>query len=171
MVFGQEPRLPIDLVFPREKNANENDPNIKERIAGAMKRIKKNQKYNKKKYDKRRTNEIFKAGDFVLWRQEPRTNLELEEHAKLMSPWYGPATIARALGENKYLIVDDSLESKIFNVENLKKYQRRPEWMKKDFQEEMEVEAEEIAVPAFLPEEEIPMPVLPEPRIQEMDVE
>jgi hypothetical protein len=175
MVFGQEPRLPIDLVFPREENANENNPNIKERIAAAMKRIKKNQKYNKEKYDKRRINEKFKAGDFVLWRQEPRTNLGFEEHAKLISPWYGPATVARDLGENKYLIIDDSLESKIFNVENLKKYQTRPEWMKKDFEEEMEVEAEEIAIPALIPEEEIPipnqMPIIKLRNQQERDVE
>jgi hypothetical protein len=36
-----------------------------------------------------------------------------------MSPWYGPATVARALGENKYLIIDDSLESALIPEEEI----------------------------------------------------
>jgi hypothetical protein len=34
-----------------------------------------------------------------------------------MSPWYGPATVTRDLGENKYIISDDSLESALIPEE------------------------------------------------------
>jgi hypothetical protein len=115
----------------------------------AMKRIRDNQRYNKEKYNKRRTNETFKRGEFVLWRQEPRTNVELEEHAKLISPWYGPVTIFKDIGQNKYMIIDDNTDPKTINVENLKKYQKRPDWMKDDVPEEMEVEGNIIVSPAI----------------------
>ena len=116
-----------------------------------MKRIKQNQHYNKEKYDKRRTNETFKRGEFVLWRQEPRTNVALEEHAKLISPWYGPVTIFKDLGKNKYMIIDDyATDAKTINVENLKKYQKRPDWMKDDVPKEMEVDGNTTASSAIV---------------------
>jgi hypothetical protein len=150
MVFGQESRIPIDLVF-RKDEVNQLNPRIKERAAMAMKRIRDNQHYNKVKYDKRRTNETFKRGDFVLWRQEPRTNMALDEHAKLISPWYGPVTIFKDIGQNKYIIIDDDTNPKTINVENLKKYQKRPDWMKDDVPEEMEVDGNMIVSPATVP--------------------
>ena len=150
MVFSQESRLPIDLVFKKDE-IDEMNPSIAERTAKALKRIKENQHYNKEKYDKRRTNETFKRGDFVLWRQEPRTNVALEEHAKLISPWYGPVTIFKDLGKNKYMIIDDyATAAKTINVENLKKYQKRPDWMKDDVPKEMEVDGNTIASPAIV---------------------
>ncbi|HYN44561.1 MAG TPA: hypothetical protein VER35_01040, partial [Candidatus Limnocylindrales bacterium] len=127
---------------------DELDPSIKDRTAMAMKRIRKNQRYNKERYDKRRTNETFKRGDFVLWRQEPRTNMALDEHAKLISPWYGPVTIFKDIGQNKYIIIDDDTNPKTINVENLKKYQKRPDWMKDEVPEEMEVEGNIIVSPS-----------------------
>jgi hypothetical protein len=76
-------------------------------------------------------------------RQEPRTNIAIEEHKKLMSPWYGPVSILRELGENKYSIIDDTNFSKTINVENLKKYYERPNWMKleEEIIEDMNVSA------------------------------
>jgi hypothetical protein len=124
-----------------------------------MRRMKKSQKNNKERYDLDRTKEMFKVGDFVLWRLEPRTNLELDEHAKLMSPWYGPATIGRYLGQNKYLVVGEDLVSKVFNTKDLKKYTKRPEWMKEDVQE-MEVE---VARSALLPEANDEIPIIATP--------
>jgi hypothetical protein len=150
MVFSQESRIPIDLVI-RKDEIDELNPSIEERTAMAVKRIRENQHYNKAKYDKRRTNETFKRGDFVLWRQEPRTNVELEEHRKLISPWYGPVTIFKDIDQNKYIIIDDEANPKTVNVENLKKYQRRPDWMKDDVPEEMEVEGNIIVSPAIVP--------------------
>jgi hypothetical protein len=174
MVFQQEPKMPIDLVYKKEETESKENPTIKERIAAAMRRMKKNQKNNKKRYDEHRTIEEFRVGDFVLWRQEPRTNLELEEHAKLISPWYGPATIGRYLGQNKYLVVGEELVSKVFNTKDLKKYTKRPEWMKEDYQE-MEVEA---ARPAVIPTEsndDIPIIAVPvsiqEDTLPDMQVE
>ncbi|HYN44763.1 MAG TPA: RNase H-like domain-containing protein, partial [Candidatus Limnocylindrales bacterium] len=145
MVFGQESRLPIDLVIKKDQ-VDELNPSIQDRTARAVKRIRKNQRYNKERYDKRRTNETFKRGEFVLWRQEPRTNLALDEHAKLISPWYGPVTIFKELGQNKYIIIDEEAKPKTINVENLKKYQKRPDWMKDDVPEEMEVEGVSPAI-------------------------
>jgi hypothetical protein len=159
MVFNQEPRLPMDLVYRKEERGNQIKPTIKERIAAAMRRMKKSQKNNKERYDLDRTKEMFKVGDFVLWRLEPRTNLELDEHAKLMSPWYGPATIGRYLGQNKYLVVGEDLVSKVFNTKDLKKYTKRPEWMKEDVQE-MEVE---VARSALLPEANDEIPIIATP--------
>jgi hypothetical protein len=159
MVFNQEPRLPIDLVYKKEERENQVMPTIKERISAAMYRMKKSQKNNKKRYDLDRTREMFKAGNFVLWRQEPRTNLELEEHAKLISPWYGPVTVSKYLGQNKYLVMGDDLVSKAFNTKDLKKYTKRPEWMKEDFQE-MEVE---VARSALLPESNDDIPIIAVP--------
>ncbi|HYN44837.1 MAG TPA: hypothetical protein VER35_02450 [Candidatus Limnocylindrales bacterium] len=161
MVFGQESRLPIDLVI-RKDEIDELNPSIEARTAKAVKRIRDNQRYNKEKYDKRRTNETFKRGDFVLWRQEPRTNMALEEHAKLVSPWYGPATIFKDIGQNKYVIIDEESNPKTINVENLKKYQKRPAWMKDDMPEEMEVEGNVIVSPTLKPvvQEEIEIPAI-----------
>ncbi|HYN44602.1 MAG TPA: hypothetical protein VER35_01250, partial [Candidatus Limnocylindrales bacterium] len=150
MVFSQESRIPIDLVI-RKDEIDALNPSIEERTAMAVKRIRENQHYNKVKYDKRRTNETFKRGDFVLWRQEPRTNTELEEHKKLISPWYGPVTIFKDIGQNKYIIIDDDTNPKTINVENLKKYQKRPHWMKDDVPEEMEVEGNTKVSPAIVP--------------------
>jgi hypothetical protein len=150
MVFSQESRIPIDLIF-RKNEVNQLNPSIEERTAMAVKRIRHNQLYNKVKYDKRRTNETFKRGEFVLWRQEPRTNLALDEHAKLISPWYGPVTIFKDIGQNKYVIIDDEANPKTINVENLKKYQKRPDWMKDDVPEEMEVDGNIIVSPATAP--------------------
>jgi hypothetical protein len=130
------------------------------------------------KYDKRRTNETFKRGDFVLWRQEPRTNIELDEHAKLISPWYGPVTIFKDIGQNKYIIIDDNTNPKTINVENLKKYQKRPEWMKDDVPEGMEVDGNIIVSPAIVPSvedkgEDIPaiVPIINPIEVQAMEVE
>jgi hypothetical protein len=160
MVFSQESKIPIDLIF-RKEEVNQLKPSIEARTARAVKRIRDNQHYNKVKYDKRRTNETFKRGEFVLWRQEPRTNVELQEHAKLISPWYGPVTIFKDIGQNKYIIIDDEANPKTINVENLKKYQKRPDWMKDDVPEEMEVDGNIIVSPAVVPsvkdkEEDIP---------------
>ena len=70
----------------------------------------------------------------------------MEEHAKLISPWYGPVTIFKDLGQNKYIIVDDyATNAKTINVENLKKYQKRPDWMKDDVPKETEVDGNTIA--------------------------
>ncbi|HYN44668.1 MAG TPA: reverse transcriptase domain-containing protein [Candidatus Limnocylindrales bacterium] len=150
MVFGQESRIPIDLVIKKDE-IDALNPSIKERTAMAVKRIRENQHYNKVKYDKRRTNETFKRGDFVLWRQEPRTNMALDEHAKLISPWYGPVTIFKDIGQNKYIVIDDDANPKTINAENLKKYQKRPDWMKDDVPEEMEVDDEKVVSPAMKP--------------------
>jgi hypothetical protein len=64
-----------------------------------------------------------------------------------MSPWYGPVSILRGLGENKYTIIDDTNQSKIINVENLKKYYERPSWMK--LEEEM---IEKTSMSAAIPQ-------------------
>jgi hypothetical protein len=34
--------------------------------------------------------------------------MALDEHAKLISPWYGPVTIFKDIGQNKYIIIDDN---------------------------------------------------------------
>jgi hypothetical protein len=170
MVFEQEPRLPLDLALSQEEKEMivENDPRIKERIAKAIVRIKESQKQSKERYDQNRTDEKFKVGEFVLWRQQPTTNKELGEHKKLMSPWRGPVCIARDLGENKYVIVDDESASKIINVRNLKKYRERPKWMQSDIPAIGEA-AKPVEGGANIPREpnEIERPVLAEIIIQE----
>jgi hypothetical protein len=173
MVFGQESRIPIDLVI-RKDEIDALNPSIGKRTAMAVKRIRENQYYNKVKYDKKRTNETFKRGDFVLWRQEPRTNMALDEHAKLISPWYGPVTIFKDIGQNKYIIIDDEANPKTINVENLKKYQKRPDWMKDDVPEEMEVDGNIIVSPAVAPSVEDKgkdIPAMAEPIINPKEVQ
>ncbi len=128
MIYGKEPRLPIDFIFEKPK-IDDNDITIKRRISKAIKRMELSRKMNKKRYDDYRTNEKFNIGDFVLWRQEPRTNKDIDEFKKLMSPWYGPVTIKKDCGENKYIIIDDENIEKIINVENIKKFTKRPTWM------------------------------------------
>ncbi len=117
-------------------NDENSDVSIKRRIA--IKRMDISRKGNKRRYDDHRTNEKFNIGDFVLWRQEPRTNIDIDEHKKLISPWYGPVTIKEDIGENKYVIIDDEDDEKIINVENIKKYVGRPQWMSKEKQMEIE---------------------------------
>jgi hypothetical protein len=43
--------------------------------------------------------------------------MALDEHAKLISPWYGPVTIFKDIGQNKYIIIDDNTNPEEMEVD------------------------------------------------------
>jgi hypothetical protein len=88
-----------------------------------------------KKVNRNKVNLIYKEGEKVWVRFEPRTESEKLDHKKLKLPWYGPFEIGKVDTEkygNTYQVkgVQNGEEVKsTINIKNLKRYVVRPEWM------------------------------------------
>lgn len=144
LVYGQKPVKTIDQLvaaqegeepFNVEKWHKEGIPTMLERIRLAQKSRKKKQMLHLKKVNKNKVNLIYKEGEKVWVRFEPRTESEKLDHKKLKLPWYGPFEIGKVDTEkygNTYQVkgVQNGEEVRsTINIKNLKRYVVRPEWM------------------------------------------
>jgi hypothetical protein len=188
LVFGQEPKKGLDALIEAQKVVtydikkwkDETIPAMLERMKVAQKSRRKKQRENMKKKNEGRVNLIYRVGEKVWVRNEPRTNTEREEHKKLKLPWDGPYKIVKANLKkygNSYLvrgIFEGKEEERPINIKNLKRYVERPEWMKlaDDWVDTRKVEEDRMEVDQdksgnYVPEIEKAPRVQVEPREKE----
>src|SRR5258706_266075 len=80
---------------------------------------------------------------YVLDHKEPITNKDNHIHKKLISPWiYGPLELGKYVGENRFETLGENKTVREVNVENIKKYCSRPEWMRDSTNEKHQEQVE-----------------------------
>jgi hypothetical protein len=157
LMFGQEIRTPLDHLidmnleekFDIKKWKDEKIPTMLERLKVAQEKRKTIQEKNMERKNKDKVNKIYKEGEKVWVREEPRTDKDKKEHKKLRSPWIGPFTIGKTDIQkygNTYKVsrkIADMEEERVINISNLKDYVERPDWMKTEEERKEETDDEE----------------------------
>jgi hypothetical protein len=148
LVFGQEPRLPLEELLSKDLSKDysieewklEGIPTMTQRMRQATARMKKLQERNATRRNKSvrkgkvcdKTSRTFEEGDKILIRKEPTSRADIDEFAKLKSPWQGPYEIGRRNARkypNSYIVIKDDGKEEIVNEKNIKHYYTRPIWM------------------------------------------
>ncbi|HRP36576.1 MAG TPA: reverse transcriptase domain-containing protein [Candidatus Dojkabacteria bacterium] len=142
MVYGREPRTPIDLFFKINLNdkqlinpewRKELIIKIFDSVNEAKHRIKEQQKISRERIIKNISTRTFSVGEEVWIRVMPRTEKEKkdEERKKLKFRWDGPWKIQDHPAEtpNCYIVENTVGGKMLVNRKNVKRYIRRPQWM------------------------------------------
>jgi hypothetical protein len=139
LTYGSEFRFPMDVEKGAGRQTNREwrnslIPELMKRLDQTIKRVEDSNKDNAVHYNKRRRPHKFVAGDRVLEWTMIRTNKDKGVHKKISLPGVGPYLITKVNedGNTVQIIDEESPEDKtwVVNVSNLRRYIKRPEWMK-----------------------------------------
>ncbi|KAG8172423.1 hypothetical protein JTE90_022106, partial [Oedothorax gibbosus] len=134
LVHGKNLRTPLTLLYEKwlDVEETEGEP-VTEYVFSLINRMKRCQELaiskmeecqqkNKTWYDKRAVKREFRIGDLVLIFATFKSN-------KLSPHWTGPGTILRKLSETNYVVQlpGEKATSKVYHVNMLKPYYKRPE--------------------------------------------
>jgi hypothetical protein len=119
-------------------------PGLIKAIQKAIQRTEDTQKRNAdiyNEYNRHKLSKFIKTGTLVLVMNERKTNLDRDEHQKLLPLWKGPYKIISEIKENTLYQLDIEGTLKETHVDRLKTYYERPEWMLIPEEEELAEES------------------------------
>jgi hypothetical protein len=132
LLYGREPRLPVDYLIPVDSNVPKNVREYFNQHAESIKEIREMFDYTQSKVDarmrykrdksQRRRPAEFKVGDLVYHTREYYNQDPLQRGlAKLLGKFAGPDPIVKKVGPNTYEVQIGN-KTKIFNAEHLAPY-------------------------------------------------
>ena len=109
LMFGRQPKLPIDLAYPLDQSspcsvkdyAESLKINLESAFQRAREQLNTHHEHRKEQYDKKVYGDPYKEGDLV-WLHNPA--VPKNSSRKLHHPWSGPYRITKRLTDNDYRI-------------------------------------------------------------------
>jgi hypothetical protein len=136
LALGREIRSPLDQLvllpekFDLSKWTDSGIPTLIEHVTKAVKEKKQQQEERTKKFNdekRERFPTFVNPGTKVLMEQERQTDLDKQQHEKLIPLYVGPFEVVRVHSEDASFVVQVGAEEKTVRAERIKLYRERPE--------------------------------------------